>query len=243
MIVDSDEPLRGKKSAAARRAIIELIDNELGPHSRLPGERDLSTRLGITRPTLRVVLSQLEREDRIYRIHGSGTYVAPPKIAKALELTSFTEDMVLRGLKPGARSLAKEMMPAGTEIGAALQLSTTDLVLHIRRLRTANQEAMCLEDVYLSGEKFGRRLIRRPLSGSLYDVLHRDFHVELVYAEQTMRATLLSKDEAELLGTSPGSPAFEVVRVTYDQRRQPIERTRSLYRGDRYTYSITIQRN
>lgn len=243
MIVDQDEPLRGKKSAAARRQIIELIDNELSPHNRLPGERELSGRLGITRPTLRVVLAQLEREDRVYRIHGSGTYVAPPKIAKELELTSFTEDMLLRGLKPGARALAKEMMPAGPDIGGALQIGSTDMVLHVRRLRTANQEPMCLEDVYLPGDKFGRRLIKRPLSGSLYEVLQRDFGIELVYAEQTMRATTLKKDEAAILGANTGFPALEVIRVAYDQRRQPIERTRSLYRGDRYTYSIAIQRN
>ena len=48
-------------------------------------------------------LDELVREGMLLRRHGRGTYVAEPKIALPLTMTSFSEDMRRRGMQPGSR--------------------------------------------------------------------------------------------------------------------------------------------
>ena len=47
---------------------------------------------------------------------------------------------------------------------------------------------------------------------------------------------LATPREALLIGTNPALPMLLVHRVSYDRQRRPIERTRSLYRGDRFSF-------
>ncbi len=63
------------------RSLIE--EGELAPGSRLPPERELAERLGISRPTVREALIALEVEGKVRIRVGSGVYVAetPPNVA------------------------------------------------------------------------------------------------------------------------------------------------------------------
>ena len=53
-----------------------MADGEYTPGDRLPPERDLMTRFGVTRSVLRKALDTLEREGLIWRHVGKGTFVA-----------------------------------------------------------------------------------------------------------------------------------------------------------------------
>jgi len=56
--------------------ITAILSGELGAGDSLPNERDLSARLGVTRPTLREVLKQLAKEGWLKIRHGKATLVA-----------------------------------------------------------------------------------------------------------------------------------------------------------------------
>lgn len=61
----------------------ELIARgELRPGDRLPAERDLATRLGVSRPTIRAGLRALAAMGVVQSRHGSGTYIpdGPPTL-------------------------------------------------------------------------------------------------------------------------------------------------------------------
>jgi GntR family transcriptional repressor for pyruvate dehydrogenase complex len=61
----------------------ELIaKGELRPGDRLPAERELSTRLGVSRPTIRAGLRALSAMGVVKSRHGSGTYIpeGPPTL-------------------------------------------------------------------------------------------------------------------------------------------------------------------
>jgi len=53
-----------------------ILKGELPPGSRLPNERDLAARLGVTRPTLRETLKQLANQGWLHIRHGKPTLVA-----------------------------------------------------------------------------------------------------------------------------------------------------------------------
>lgn len=219
-----------------------LIDHQLAPHDRLPTERDLAEEFGVSRMTVRQALERLEQERRVYRVQGAGTFVAPPAITKSIELTSFSDDMRSRGLRPGSHLRVAEQIPAGADIGFALNLTPAAPVIHIERVRTADGEPMCLEHTYLADAAVPG-LLDEPLDGSLYDVLRERYRITMVRAEQTIRATVLDQITADLLAVPAFSPALLVERTAYDQRDRPLERAVSTYRGDRYSYQIALVRS
>src|ERR671910_1087034 len=118
---------RGSKQALVRDEILGMLD-DLQVGDALPSERRLAADLGVSRPTLRAVIDELVREGLLHRRHGSGTYVAEPKIALSLTMTSFTEDMQRRGMRPDSRVLSFEVVTAGAKLGQKLRLSPADEV-------------------------------------------------------------------------------------------------------------------
>ncbi len=109
-----------EQPARAWRLVLEhierdLLEGRLGPGDRLPSERDLATEFDVSRLTVRRALDRLEHDGLVYRVQGAGTFVAAPRIAKSVELTSFSEDMRARGLEPGSSVLVTETIPAGIE--------------------------------------------------------------------------------------------------------------------------------
>lgn len=56
------EPLQKPAEVAESRLIEAILDGTFPINSHLPGERDLSEMLGVTRPTLREALQRLERD-------------------------------------------------------------------------------------------------------------------------------------------------------------------------------------
>jgi GntR family transcriptional repressor for pyruvate dehydrogenase complex len=110
----------GSDSAAAVVAHVrDLIDRgALGPGARLPAERDLAVRVGVSRPTVRAGLRTLAALGVVRSRRGSGTYIpeGPPTLGvEALSfvaaLHKFSVDDVYearRILEVGAAGLAAE---------------------------------------------------------------------------------------------------------------------------------------
>ncbi|WP_270888316.1 GntR family transcriptional regulator [Pedococcus sp. 5OH_020] len=229
----------GGKSERVRRHVLQTIDAGLGPHDRLPTERELAEQLGVSRLTVQRVLDDLTTENRIYRIQGSGTFVRPTRIAKSMELTSFSEDMRSRRMAPGSLEISVTQEPAGANLAALLELSPGSPVVSIRRVRTADGAPICLERSQLPAELVPG-LSAEDVSGSLYELLAERYGIQIDRADQTIRATVLDPDDASDLEVPAYSAAFEVDRLAVDHRGRPVEHAVSLYRADRYSYQLTV---
>lgn len=229
------------KADLVRQHLVAAIDRGLAPHEKLPTERELADEFDISRLTVRRALDQLENDGLVYRVQGAGTFVSEQRITKSFELTSFSEDMRARGFTPGSLSVRSEVVPAGARIGYVLNLSPADPVVHLERVRTANDAPMCFEHSYLP-EKLVPHLTERLGNHSLYDVLERAFELRVERADQVIKATVLEPDVAALLQAPPFSPAFLVTRAGFDARGRAIEYAESLYRADRYDYQLSVRR-
>lgn len=234
-------PHRSGKGAQLREHLISLIESGLQPHDRMPAERELAEAFGVTRLTARRVLDRLRQEGRVYRSRGAGTFVSEPRIAKTVELTSFSDDMRARGLRPGSLHMTVRLMAAGAEVGAALQLSPRDKVVQIYRVRTADDAPMCIEHSYLP-DALVPGLADAPLEGSLYEALASRYGLDVEKAEQSIHATVLDTGAAVALGVPEFSPAFQVRRIGFDARGRRVEYAQSIYRADRYSYDMVIYR-
>ncbi|MFC8231066.1 GntR family transcriptional regulator [Streptomyces sp. NPDC057287] len=232
---------REPKHEALRTALTALIDGGLAPHEALPSERDLMQRYSVSRMTVRRAVERLTQEGRVYRVQGAGTFVADPAtISKSLHLTSFSEDIRSRRMVPDSRLLVLERTEADLECARDLFLAPGTPIVHLERLRTADDEPMCLENVWLP-EALVPGLVEHGEPESLYGWLERAGAAPET-ADQTIRATVVASREAALLGVPPQFPALLVERVTRDIRGRAVERAVSLYRADRYDYRLTISR-
>jgi GntR family transcriptional regulator len=228
-----------RPSQRVRDHVLGLISG-LAPHEKLPTERELAEALDVSRVTVRRVMSALTAENVVYRIQGSGTFVRPHRITKAMELTSFSEDMRSRGLVPGSVGIEVNEEAADAELAAILELTPGTAVMSIRRVRTADGERMCLERCELPAS-VAPGLTADDLQTSLYEVLHERYGITIDRAETSVSATVADPDDAAQLGIPPYSPVFKVSRIAVDHRGRPVEHAVSLYRGDRYSYEFTVE--
>ena len=210
----------------------------------LPSERELMERYEVSRVTVRSAIGRLVDDGVVYRVQGAGTFVAEPgKITKSLAMTSFSEDIRARRMRPGGQVLAIGITEADVPVARDLGLAPGSPVVHLERLRTADGEPMCLENTWLPQELVPD-LVEDGLDGrdaSLYALLD-ELGIVLERADQRVRGTVVNKREAGLLDVPPHSPALDVGRVAYDRKDRAVERARSIYRADRYSFEFTAVR-
>lgn len=210
-------------------------------HDALPTERELMQEFGVSRMTVRQALGLLIAKGALYTVHGSGTYVAHPDVvSKTLRLTGFSEDMRQRGLRPDSLVLSSGTTHASAEKARRLDVPPGTELVTVQRLRLANDIPMALELVELVGDLADWSTI--DLNASLYDQLgQRGVHI--VRAAQTIGAYNLDAEQARHLGQAVGAAAVRVSRVSVSDRGRPVEYAETLYRGDRYSFDIVVERD
>lgn len=232
---------REPKYWGLKQRLLELLDT-LPPGSAIPTERALAFEFNASRTTVRQALADLTVEGRLHRVQGRGTFVAEPKVAQRLQLSSYTEDMRAQGREPSSRLLEVDELPADAQLAGLLAIPAGGKVLRVRRLRLADGEPMAIETSHLPLGRF--RGLRRHITGggSLYQTLREQFGVELGHAEETIETALAGPQEATLLGADVGMPMLLLSRHSFDTGGQPVEWVRSVYRGDRYKFVATLDR-
>lgn len=228
----SAAPLYARLKKLVREAIAA---GDLNEGDAVPGERDVAQMLGVSRVTVRKAFSELVAEGLLARRRGSGTYVRGPavQIEQPLSrLTSFTQDMELRGLATDADWLERSSGLPTPEEALKLSISPGEPVSRFHRLRRADGVPMAIELAVIP-----RKFLPDPgaVGGSLYAVLERR-GIRPVRALQRLHATALGPREAGLLDLPCGSPALFIERIAYLRDGRTVEFTRSHYRGDSYDF-------
>ncbi len=211
--------------------------------SKLPSERDLSLELGVSRMTVRQALQALVKEDAIYSRTGKGYYVRQPRIDQELGvLTSFSEEVLQRGLLPTSRVILAELQLATAEIVEPLRLSLGAEVVVLRRVRLADNTPIALENAFLVHELCPGILQGHDFSReSLYKILREVYNCPLNWAKQWIQARLPSLSEQKLLEVDSQTPAISTIRVTYTRDDRPVEFVKSIYLSDRYKLTVILR--
>lgn len=157
-------------------------------------------------------------------------------------MTSFTDDMRRRGLRPESRTLDLRVVPAGARLGRLLHVSPSEPVLVARRLRLADGETMAIETLHIRAALVPGLAARDLEQQSFYELLADRYGVVVVGGTQAIEPTVTNEEESEALGVPLHSPAFLFERVTRDEEGVIVEYVRSLYRGDRYRIVTELNR-
>ncbi|QWF77465.1 GntR family transcriptional regulator [Amycolatopsis sp. CA-230715] len=224
---------------AVKVALLDVIA-ELGDDAALPSERELCERFDVSRATLRQAVGELVLDGRLRRRQGSGTFVAGPKLVQPLALVSYTEGLRRQGIEPGRSLITLERIAANAGLASELRIGTGDEVVHLERVLLADSERVGLESTYLVAARFPTLLDVFDPEDSLYACLRDQLGVVFAGADERVETVLASPREALLIGTNPALPMLLMHRVSWDADGKPFERVRSLFRGDRLSFSARL---
>lgn len=108
------------------------------PNERMPTEHEIAEQFGMSRQTVRQTLGELEQEGWLYRVQGSGTYVAPaPKPKREIQtigvLTTYISDYIfpsiVRGVENVLRSRGYRMLLSSTDNDKARERESLQMLL------------------------------------------------------------------------------------------------------------------
>ena len=245
-VVDAPAHVTGVPKHVRVREYVRSLLSEADPGTPTPSERELVQRFGVARMTVRQALDALVAEGLLERVPGKGTFVAEHRGGLTAGLLGFSEEMQRRGARTASRTLLLRLEAAGPGIARALELEQGAPVVHWQRLRCADDEPMCVQDVYLPACLVPHLVERRdapapgPPPQSLYEDLSRR-GLPPTWGEDNIEGGLASEAEAFRLGIAPGEAVLRISRRALSDRR-PVEVSRSTYRADRYAVWVPMTR-
>ena len=204
------------------------------PHRRVPAERDLSDRFGVSRMTVRQALTELVHEGRLYSRVGSGTFVADPVIRQAIDASAAPDATgTIAGRSGETRVLGCEVALPSSSVAGILRLRAGGKATALRRLHLVEEQPLMIETSWLALRDVDR-LDRETLALPIHALLRAVAGTEPIPPEQEVRARRARPEEVGLLTMDAETAVLEVTRHTLGASGAVLEYGISVYRGDRY---------
>lgn len=163
---DSQTPGTGKVPLAVQ--ITELLIRDirsgaLPDGEKLPPERQMAQKLGISTGTLRKALSELESRGLLRRVQGSGNYISHDLDQQDV-YALFRLELIDAPARPSARLLTLERLekPSGLPF-----IGESGYAFRFRRIRMLDQREAALEEIWLDG-RHAQQIDAANVGDSLY---------------------------------------------------------------------------
>ncbi|MGA4508053.1 GntR family transcriptional regulator [Propionibacteriaceae bacterium G1746] len=212
----------------------KIQDGEWAPDEKIPSENELNRMYGLSRMTVRQVLTNLVDEDMLYRVHGKGTFVAHRKIStKSPSYQGIREQLEEQGFNTHTEILDESVVPADARTARALELEVGAPVYRIRRRRLVEGSPLSIHESYVP-EKLAPHLLEANLATQqLCIVLERDHGLRMASVHESLESAIASKSEAEALDARPGAPVLLLQQHIRHDNGVMFEFTKIVFRGDK----------
>ena len=216
-----------------------IRDQRLKPGDQLPSESDLISAFSVSRFVVRQTLNSLSQQGQIITVHGRGSFVATPKITKPLDvLQSYHEGMKKAGLDVEVRIISKEIILPQADIVDNLKLKPGQKVLQIERVAYSNGAPINLLISQLAPGTWGLEKLLTFSSGSLYQFLSAECGIHLNHSKSSIEVIYAGETESQLLNLARGVALFQILSVSYDRSRVPVEVSRVVYPATMFRYQF-----
>ena len=230
-------------SLQAQRYLLSLIENgTYQPGEQFPSEADLAAQLGISRPTLREALLNLEREDVVVRKHGVGTFVARGyghRLESGLEcLESVLELAARQGLQVDFDALQVQEEPAGPELADKLQVAPGTPLTSVRRVIVVDRMPVAyMSDVTLSSI-LSPKDVDETFNGSVLDLLRQKQGQQVAQAMADIVALNADASLADKLGVELGQAVLLIEEILFDEEGTVVEFSRNYFVPDFFRFHV-----
>ncbi|RNF34588.1 GntR family transcriptional regulator [Paracoccus methylarcula] len=208
-----------------------LLDGE-----KLPPERDMAARLGISVGTLRKALAELTRQGLLERRQGSGNYVSAKTTAQNIYAFFRIESLRGGGL-PRATLLSVKRVRKPADLP---RFGTSDEGHRIRRLRYLNDDPCVLEEIWLDGS-YADHITPGDLSESLYLYYREELNLWIAHVEDSVTIGRVPDWKPEEFEPAIGADTGYFERIGYAQHNQRAEYSRNWFDTTKARYVARIR--
>jgi GntR family transcriptional regulator len=226
----------------AEQAVLDIVRSDaLAPGAKIPSERDLAVRLGLSRMTVRHGMENLVRSGVLERDSTNGTRVASVRLVRVVDARrAFSMSQMVRsaGAKPGSRLLSFALRPAERDVAQRLMLGADAKVVMIRRLRMADALPVCIETSYLPAAAVpGLAAEDLAQHASLYELLINRYGLHPTDRTSEISVRRIEDEDASLLGIAPGINVLRYMSTVRDAEGAPLEHVVSINHPERVVFS------
>ncbi|RKN05354.1 GntR family transcriptional regulator [Streptomyces radicis] len=208
---------------------------------RLPTEEQLAGHYGVSVLTMRQALKELELEGLITRHRRRGTFITPTaRHGAPVRLLGSVDTIVAQQSGETITLLDHGPVPVPGEL--AEHFPGLAEVVRFRRVRhdpVSGEPANYAENLVhpeIADRIDPAALERWPMTKVLRDVAG----VAVSRIANTVQARLADPPVARLLGVPLLSPILHITGVEYDERERAVDVARIHYRGDRFSFAVTM---
>ncbi len=233
-VVQPLKTIRVSLPVQTQQYLASLIDDgTYRSGDQLPSEADLAAQLGISRPTLREALLNLEQEGLVVRKHGVGTFVAPVsgrRLESGLErLESILETAGREGLEPQFRSLRVRQEAASPYVATKLQVDPDSPVTSVRRVIVVDDTPVAyMADTVLSSI-LKEQDVDDSFNGSVLDLLRQKKGLVDVQVIADIEALAADANLSEVLEIGLGQAVQLLEETLFDVERRPVGFSRNYF--------------
>ena len=217
--------------------IARLQGGEWKAGDGIPSELELAKRFGVSQGTVRKAVDELAADNLLVRRQGRGTFVATHAEQKnQYRFLRLVADVGQESLERQLLDCKRQRAPAS--VARQLQMRAGDAVVEVRRLLHSKGRPVVLDDIWLPGGLF-KGLTTERLNqhrGPFYQLFESEFGVQMIRAQEQLRAVAADAEVAALLQVAVGAPLLSVERLSFTYEDKPVELRRGLYNTETHYY-------
>ena len=169
---------------------------------------------------------------------GRGTFVSTPHINRqfhASTLQTFTALCADNGMKAGAHVIDRQIVPARQNEMEFFGLQKDALLLHIKRVRTADGEPIFEENIFVPFDAYRELLTADLEDKSIFAEVERVGGTPIVsVGYRTVEAVRANAEQAAELGIAPHDPLLNLRAGFIGPNGEPVLMGKQYYVGSRY---------
>jgi GntR family transcriptional regulator len=209
---------------------------------RLPTEDALAEHYGVSVLTMRQALKELEVEGLISRHRRRGTFIEPgARRGRPVRLLGSVDTIVAQQSGEDTTLLGHGPTKVPTELAEYFPgLGEAVSYRRLRRERPSGEPTNWAENLVhpeIAERIDSAALERMPMT----KVLRDEVGVRISRITDTVEARLADPDTARLLEVPLLSPILHYTGVIYDADDRVVDVVRIHYRGDRFSFSVTVE--
>jgi GntR family transcriptional regulator len=218
----------------------QIADSVWRPNDTLPSEQALAEQLRVSQGTVRKALDALVVEKLIERRQGKGTIVAEHTQERALFRFFRLSEPGGERTVPTSSDESVKRRPAKAAELRKLQLDAGEQVVEIVRTRSVGGRPVIYERSVLALRHFPDIDRRQPLPNTLYAMFQQQYGVNIVSAEEELRAHQTRAEDARRLPLAVGAPLLHIERIAIALDGSRVEWRVSRCDTSHLVYAVTL---
>lgn len=217
----------------------KISTGEWAPNHMIPSENELSRIYGISRMTVRNVITQFVTEGFLYRIQGKGTFVSESKY----EITSthyvgIREQLERQGHEVKTHLISCTKTYANDFLSKKMNLLPGEELFKIKRIRSANGMNISYHKSFIPVSLCPHLNEKDLQNRQLCEIMSTEYSFHRGRVIETMESYIADNIKAGYLDVYPGFPLILLQNQLYSTDNQLYEYTRVYFRGDKVKVRI-----